>query len=66
MPILTHQQITEVAKGIVNMMVADVLFDYSVIQKAVDKIKPALWVETLDEFEERVTEILLNRFGVSD
>lgn len=63
---LTHSQIKEVAAGIVNRLLADVLFENAGVRKAVDKISPKNWQESVDEFIEETADILMTKFGVSD
>jgi hypothetical protein len=62
----TKAEIKEIAAGIVNMMVADILFEYPAVRKAVDKIPKEPWCEAVNQLTESVEKALLNKFGCSD
>lgn len=61
----SHQEIEGIAKGIVNRFVAEMMFEFPKISKAVG-VNNKKWAEFLDEREKELEEILITKFGTCD
>lgn len=62
----TQAEIKEIAAGIVNRMVADIIYEFPTVRKTVDKLKVEQWRECLDRFTDEIEEWLLDKFGSAD
>ena len=61
---MTEQQIHDVAKSVVNVIVSDLLFEHPPLLEVVNELKDKGWNSSLDDVTERAAEILKDRFGV--
>lgn len=61
----TAAEVDELAKLLVNKVVADVLFEFAAVRAAVDKLPPRKWLDALDEQYAEVADVLKAKFGAS-